>query len=190
MKISQIFAAALLLVLGSALAFADSMNDPRIIIQGANGGNAPQNCGRHGCQQVGINFTFQTPVNGKGTLFFTNASGKNWTSLALVENGVPAADISCQQTLFLSCTTQTLKNGSVEILLSGVRHGLNPRIGILAGQSFSIGFGCVDQSCWPGGLTFTGHAGTAPEPGTIALMMTGVGAIISRRKEWLARLKS
>ena len=189
MKISQIFAAALLLVLGSALAFADSMNDPRIIIQGANGSNGPQTCGRKGCQQVGIDFTFKTPVNGKGTLFFTNVSGKNWTSLSLIENGVAAADISCQQTLFLSCTTQTLKNGSVEILLSGVRHGLNPRIGILAGQSFSIGFGCVDQSCWPGGLTFTGHAGTAPEPGTIALMMTGLGAIISRRKAWMDRLK-
>ena len=55
------------------------------------------------------------------TLFFTNTSGKNWTSLSLIETGVPAADISCTQSLFLSCTTETLKNGSVEILLSGVR---------------------------------------------------------------------
>jgi hypothetical protein len=189
MKISQIWAVAMLLVLGSALAFADSMTDPKIIIHGANGGNGPMGCGPKGCQNVGLNFTFTTPVNGKGTLFFTNASGKNWTSLALIESVVPAADISCTQTLFLSCTTQTLKNGSVEILLSGVRHGLNPRTGILAGQSFSIGFACVQQSCWPGGATFSAHAGTAPEPGTVALMMTGLGAIISRRKMWKGRLK-
>jgi hypothetical protein len=189
MKISRLCAVALLCILGSALAFADSMTDPKIIIHGASG-NGPLNCGPKGCQQVGINFTFTTPVNGKGTLFFTNASGKNWTSLALIETGVPAADISCTQSLFLSCTTETLKNGSVEILLSGVRHGLNPRSGILAGQSFSIGFACVDKSCWPGGATFTGHAGTAPEPGTVALMVTGLGAIISRRKKWMSRLKA
>jgi len=190
MKISKICALALLLVLGSAIAFADSMTDPKIIIHGANGGSSPLNCGRNGCQNVGINFTFQTPVNGKGTLFFTNASGKNWTSLTLIENGVPAADISCTQTLFMNCSTKTMQNGSVEILLSGVRHGLNPRTGILAGQSFSIGFACVGQSCWPGGLTFTAHAGTAPEPGTVALMVTGLGTLVSRRKMWKARLKS
>jgi hypothetical protein len=189
MKISRLCALVLLCVLGSALAFADSMTDPKIIIHGANG-NSPLNCGPKGCQQVGINFTFKTPVNGKGTLFFTNVSGKNWTSLSLIETGVPAADISCKQTLFLSCTATTLKNGSVEILLSGVRHGLNPRNGILAGQSFAIGFACVDKSCWPGGATFVGHAGTAPEPGTVALMVTGLGAIISRRKKWMTRLKA
>jgi hypothetical protein len=117
-------------------------------------------------------------------LFFTNTSVKNWTSLALVETGVPAADISCVQSEFLNCTTKTEKNGSVEILLSGVRQGLNPRNGILNGQSFDIGFACVDKSCWPGGLSVTAHAGTSPEPGTIALMMTGLVGIVSRRKMW------
>jgi hypothetical protein len=190
MKMSRLFALAMLLVLGSALAFADSMTDPKIIIHGANGGGAPLQCGRKGCQNVGIDFTFQAPKTGKGTLYFTNVSGKNWTSLTLIETGVPAADISCSQTLFLSCTTKTLQDGRVEILLSGVKHGLNPHYGILAGQSFSIGFACVGQSCWPGGITFTGHAGTAPEPGTVALMMTGLGAIISRRKMWKGSLKA
>jgi hypothetical protein len=103
---------------------------------------------------------------------------------------VPAVDVSCVQTLFLNCSTKTLQNGSVEILLSGVRGGLNPRIGILAGQSFSIGFRCVQQSCWPGGIPVTAHAGTVPEPGTVALMVTGLGAMFSRRKVWLRRLKA
>ncbi|MBZ5665830.1 MAG: PEP-CTERM sorting domain-containing protein [Acidobacteriia bacterium] len=189
MKISQISALTLLLVLGSALAFADSMNDPKIIIHNV-AGNAPQSCGPKGCQNVGINFSFQVPKFGKGFLFFTNASGKNWTSLTLIESAVPAADISCKQDVFLSCSIKTLKNGSVEILLSGVSRGANPHSGILAGASFDIGFACVKKSCWPGGTQFTAHAGTAPEPGTVALMVTGLGAIISRRKKWMSRLKA
>jgi len=190
MKISQICAFALLLVVGSVMAFADGINDPKIIIQGANGGSIPEGCGRHGCQGVGVNFSFTIPNSGKGFLFFTNTSGKNWTSLALIETGVPANDISCAQTLFLSCSTKTLKNGSVEILLSGIKGGQNARKGILNGQSFEIGFACVQGSCWPGGLGFTAHAGTAPEPGTVALMVTGLAAIVSRRRWWKSRSKA
>jgi len=189
MKISQICACALLLVVGSVMAFADGIKDPKVIIQGVNGGGSPLNCPPQGCQNVGVNFTFNVPKGGSGKLFFTNASGKNWKSLTLIENGVAANAISCAQTLFLSCSTKTLKDGSVEILLSGIKGGQNPRKGILAGQSFSIDFACVQGNCWPGGLGFTGHAGTVPEPGTVALMVTGLGAIISRRKMWKSRLK-
>jgi len=191
MKISRICAFALLFVVGSVMAFADGINDPKIIIQGVNGGGSPLHCPPQGCQNVGVNFSFQVPNSGKGFLFFTNASGKNWTSLALIEKGVPASAISCTQNLFLSCATKTLKDGSVEILLSGVKGGQNPQKGILNGQSFDIGFACVAQSCWTnGGSTMTAHAGTAPEPGTVALMVTGLGAIVSRRKMWKSRLKA
>ena len=105
MKLSQVCALALLIVVGSAVAFADGINDPTIIIHGAAGGSSP--CGVHQCQDVGINFSFSIPKTGKGTLYFTNVSGKNWTSLALVENGVPAADISCIRALPGSaCSTE------------------------------------------------------------------------------------
>jgi len=187
MKISRICALVLLLVVGSALAFADGIGDPKIIVHGASGGNTA--CGHHNCQEVGMNFSFKIPKSGKGFLYFTNASGKNWTSLALIEKGVSAANISCTQSLFLSCTTKTLKDGSVEILLSGVRHGNNPRTGIQNGQSFAIGFAC-NPDCWPGGTVVTAHAGSAPEPGTVALMVTGLGAMFSRRKRWKNRYNS
>jgi hypothetical protein len=189
MKISQICAVAVLLAVGSVLAFADGINDPQIVIHGVNGGTIAQTCGPHGCQGVGLTFSFSVPKSGKGTLYFTNDSGKAWTSLTLIETGEPAADISCLQTLFLSCTTKTLHNGSVEILLSGVNtNTLNPRTGIGIGQSFDIRFACVSGSCWPGGLQFTGHANSVPEPGTVAFMVTGLGAIFSRRKLWMNRL--
>ena len=190
MKISRICACALLLVLGSLMAFADGIKDPKIIIQGVNSGGTPLGCPPQGCQNVGVNFSFNIPNSGKGFLFFTNASGKNWTSLTLIEKGVPANAISCAQNFFTSCSTKTLKNGSVEIILSGIKGGQNPRKGILNGQSFGIGFACVQDDCWTnGGTTMSAHAGTVPEPGTVALMVTGLGAIVSRRKLWKSRFK-
>jgi PEP-CTERM motif len=188
MKISQICAFALLLVVGSVMAFADGIKDPKIIIQGVNGGSSPLGCER--CQGVGVKFSFQIPNSGKGFLFFTNTSGKNWTSLTLTETGVPASAISCSQSLFLSCTTKTV-GASVEIILKGIKGGQNARKGILNGQSFDIGFACVGTSCWTnGGTTMYAHAGTVPEPGTVALMVTGLGAIVSRRKLWKSRRKA
>jgi hypothetical protein len=191
MKISQICAVALLLVIGSAMAFADGINDPKIIVRGANG-NANVSCPPSGCQGVGVNFNFVVPKFGTGTLYFTNTSGKNWTSLTLIEKGEPAADISCAQSLFTSCTTKTLKNGSVEILLSGVNKSgaQNARTGIMNGQSFYIQFAKVDGVGWPAGLAFSAHAGTAPEPETVALMVTGLIGIVSRRKLWKSRFNA
>jgi hypothetical protein len=187
MKISRLCLLLVLSLFCTGLAFADGIQDPKIIIHGTSGNGAAERLGRchDGCTGVGMNFEFSVPDRGKGTLFFTNESGKNWTSLKLIERGVPAEAVSCGQSLFLSCTVTTLRDGSVQILLSGV-HGdaHTPRNGILNGQSFAITFGCVEGTCWPGGLSFEGHAGAAPEPGTIALMVTGVGAILSRRKRW------
>jgi hypothetical protein len=193
MKISQICALAMLLVVGTAVAFADGINDPKIVIHGVNSGNyANVTCPPNGCKDVGLNFTFSVPKGGSGTLYFTNNSGKNWTSLLLIEKGEPAADISCVQTLFKSCSTKTLANGSVEILLSGVNSphmAQNARTGIANGQSFDISFVCVTKNCWPSGLQFSGHANvtSVPEPGTVALMVTGFGALFSRRKQWMKR---
>ena len=184
MKISRISGLVLLVVIASA-AFGDSVTDPKIIIHGVSGSAPAPLCPAQGCTSVGLNFSFEVPNNktGSGQLFFTNASGRNWTSLTLIENGtVPASAINCVQSLFLSCMTKTLENGSVAIVLSGLQ-GNNPRNGILAGQSFSIQFACLNKTdCWPGGLEFTAHATAAPEPGTIALMVTGLGAMVSRRK--------
>ncbi len=189
-KATHVLALVLIALLCSAVALADGIKDPTIIIHGVSGTSPLSHCPPAGCQNVGMNFSFGVPEQGKEVLFFTNASGKNWTSLKLIESGVPAADVSCVQSLFLSCRVTTLKNGSVEILLSGVNKGENPRIGIQAGASFSIGFGCVQGNCWPRGLDFTAQAGAAPEPGTIALLATGLAGLATRRKFWKNRFRS
>ena len=185
MKNTWISVLALLVVVVSAAAFADSVNDPKVIIHGTNARTPSTFSSCEGCMPVGLNFTFGVPDDGTGQLLFTNASGKNWTSLTLVEDGtVPATDITCVTTLFLSCTEKTGKDGSVAIMLSGIKGIKNPRIGILNGQSFAIQFACVENDCWPGGLDFTAHAGAVPEPGTAVLVLTGVGALVSRRQLW------
>jgi len=194
MEIRRICALGVVVLLSSLAVFASSVNDPKVIIHGASSTNAPERCPAQGCTNVGTHFTFNVPDNHKatGTLFFTNASGKNWTSLTLIEHGIPAASISCAQNLFLSCTTKTLPDGSVAIILAGVKGTKNPNVGIPAGSSFSIRFQCVrtadSEGCWIPGQSVTGQAGTSvPEPATTALLVTGLAATFFRRKTWKSR---
>ena len=127
---------------------------PKVIIKGTDGA-APE----HRCPRVGVKFSFAVPPSGSGTLCFTNASNKDWISLALIEiRGIrPAGDIACGSTLFRSCKAKNLRNGSVKILYSGVgvKHP-----GIKKRQRFEIVFGCDGKACWPGGLNFGAIAGT------------------------------
>jgi PEP-CTERM motif-containing protein len=160
----------------ATLAHADSNLDPTIVIRDPA-------CPSGGCMQVGQHFTFGVPSNGFGTLFFTNTSGVNWTNLQLTETGVSANVIGCSSTAFANCTVSTI-NGLTTIFLSGVNANF---LGITSGENFSIVFGCVKDACWPGGLDFTATA-NVPEPATIALMLTGLGGIVTRRRQ-LKRLK-
>ena len=188
MKISRICALVLLVVVGSAVAFADSINDPKVIINGSVTGTP---CGNHhNCRDIAnLNFNFKIPPSGNGILYFTNETGQNWTSLSLVLNpkGLNMSDFSCGSELFQSCKVQTLKDGDIRIQFTGVIGGKWPADGIPNGTSFFVRLEC-SPSCWPSGSIGV-HAnnpnGTgAPEPTTMALMMTGAGMIFSRRKFW------
>jgi hypothetical protein len=172
-KASQIYIRLLVgisvLVLLAAAAHADSINDPGIIIRDPA-------CPSGGCMVVGQNFTFGTPASGMGTLFFTNGSGVDWFNLQLTESGVPASAITCMTTAFVNCTVATVA-GVTTIFVSGVNGAFG---GIGAGENFSIVFTCDGNSCWPGDLDFTAHA-NIPEPATLALTLTGIAGIISRK---------
>jgi len=153
-------------------ALANSVPDPRIIVKDPV-------CGT-GCRSVGTHFTFSSPAGGSGTLFFTNGSGSSWHNLKLVESGVPASAITCiSPHTFMQCSVTTT-NGVTTILLTGVGAGFP---GILAGHAFDITFGR-----WPkGGVGFKAIA-NVPEPATLSLFVTGLGALFTRRKKLLRQL--
>jgi hypothetical protein len=138
--------------------------------------NAALFCGSaYSCTPLrGLAFTFGLSA---GTLHFTNMSGVSWRSLTVTETGLAAADITCESNLF-SCSV--LANGT-----NGARIVLNAfgaLIGVPAGQSFEIGFGCKGGGCaaWPS-LNFTADPDVVPEPNTAMLVLTGFGLIGSAR---------
>jgi hypothetical protein len=182
MKIRLVLLTLAAMLISAATAFANSVPDPTIIIKD------PPCVGV--CTPVtGTTFGFGVPAGGTGSLFFQNASDVNWFTLRLTETGVPASAITCVQNVFVSCAVGTLGNGKTFIFLSGLASGTP---GITTGEFFSITFGCSKGTCppWPAGLDFNAIANlksaTVPEPGTIALVLTGLGGIITRRR-WLAR---
>jgi hypothetical protein len=164
---------AMVLAVCAAAAHADSISDPRIIIRD------PVGCPSHACVTVtGFTFGFSVPSKGFGVLNFLNASGATWTSLILTETGVAAANISCSAPGVFSCTVVALGSNAAKIVLTATA-GFT---GIPNGNSFEIALGCVNSTCWPANLSVSAAANAVPEPSTIALMLTGLGAVLTRRK--------
>lgn len=153
-------------------ALANSIPDPRIIIKDPV-------CGGE-CASVGTHFTFTSPAGGSGTLSFTNGTELSWHSLEFIESGVPASAITCSSPhTFMSCSVTTT-GGVTRILLSGIGAGFP---GITAGHNFDITFGN-----WPtGGVHFRAIA-NVPEPTALALFITGLGALATRRKKLLRQI--
>lgn len=170
----KMFLLAVVIVLGMTAANASSI-DPGIIIRD------PIGCPTGNCVPVtGLSFSFGVPSSGFGVLHFLNASGVTWTSLILTETGVSAVNVTCSSDVY-SCSVVSFGQNGAKIVLTAT--GGLP--GILNGHSFKIILGCKNGDCpaWPGGLDFTAVANsTVPEPGTMALVLTGVGALCTCRK--------
>jgi hypothetical protein len=164
------FALGMVIAVCAVALHADSF-DPRIIVRD------PIGCPTNNCVPVGLTFTFSAPSSGSGVLHFINVSGVTMNSLILTETGVAAANISCSANVF-SCGVVAFGQTGAKIVLTALGAGG----GIPAGNSFEIILSCVNETCWPGGQQFQAAANAVPEPGTIALMLTGVGALFTRRK--------
>ena len=164
---------AMVIALGAVAAHANGI-DPGIIIRD------PLGCPSGHCIPIpGTSFSFGVPSGGFGLLHFLNASGITWSSLTLTEVGVPAINVTCSSDVF-SCGVVAFGQNGAKIVLTAL-HGLP---GIPNGNSFEIILGCTNGACplWPAGLEFSAVANAVPEPGTMALLLTGAGAIFARGK--------
>lgn len=172
MKLS--FFLSLFLFLGTTASFASSVTDPGVIIRRAS------TCVH--CMPVGMTFSFTTSGDNGGVFNLQNVSGSNWFNLKLTEKGVPASAIRCHTNLFATCTVTT-KNGITAIMISGTSQRL-PGIR-------NLGYFQIDLNCppgfnpckpWPTGVHFQGVA-NVPEPGTLAMVGTGLGILFNRRRK-------
>ena len=172
MKLS--FLLSLVLFLGTTTSFAGTVTDPGVIIRKAS------TCVN--CTHVGMTFSFTTSGNNGGVFNLQNVSGSNWFNLKLTETGVPASAIKCHTNLFAACTVTT-KNGVTTIMVAGTSRHL-PGIQNLA--YFQINLNCPPglNPCkpWPTGVHFQAVA-NVPEPGTIAMVGTGLGILFNRRRK-------
>jgi hypothetical protein len=113
-----------------------------------------------------------------GTLQFATYNGSLAHSIRWIAFTVPMSglNVSCAGTVFASCMVTNPYPNVTRIRFS---------VGSIApGQYFSINFGCASGSCsWPSGLRVVAHTGIeTPEPGALTLVLTGIAAILTRRK--------
>jgi len=168
--LAKLLVASLVLVLFPVGARANSY-DPGIIIKD------PVVCNPPNCTVItGNSFSFTVTKLATYNVSFLNSSGANWTGFTFTETGVAAQNITCTSTIF-SCTVNPFGQNGAQLVLTAVA-GL-PGV-IPVGSVLEIGLQCL-PTCWPVGLQFNVVANT-PEPGTMVLLLTGVGAIFVRRK--------
>jgi hypothetical protein len=158
--------ALIALLLCSTWVLAD---DPRVHVDDPMGSFTP----------VGLSFSFTSNGTGGGDFSFTNTSGVAFTSLEInAAAPMPPAPITCGGNAFAVCFQQEslTEGGFATIDFFG-----GP--GIANGHAFSIDLGA---SGWTPNATFTAFAngthGTTPEPGMLALVATGIGALWLRIK--------
>lgn len=152
----------------AALANAAATNTPLNL-------NKAIGCGSsYSCTAVTtLAFTIALSTTPQTAQHFTNMSGVNWTSLTLTETGIAASDITCSSNIF-SCRVMSNGANGARIVLTA----FGTLIGVPAGQSFELGFGCKSGGCaaWPS-LNFTADPNLVPEPDTAMLALTGFGLV-------------
>lgn len=159
-------------------------------------------CSGEGCPSpvfVGQGFQFAT-VNGGGVFTGTNETGVTWTSLDFVLSGtaVLASSISCSAAGLYSCFVNFDESGdATDILYDSLCDGCSGS-GIPNNDQFFVSLNDAGSTTgsWPVDEMFQAHynnttptvftpltpVAPVPEPSTIVLVCTGLGAFIAKRK--------
>jgi hypothetical protein len=153
----------------SAVVANVATSDTPLVVNKATGCGSSYSC----TALTALTFTVALSTAPQPTQHFTNMTGVAWTGLTLTETGVAASDITCSSNLF-SCSVMADGTNGARIVLNA----FGTLIGVPAGQSFELGFGCKSGGCaaWPS-VTFTANANLVPEPNTAMLALTGFGLI-------------
>lgn len=173
MKVFRVSALLALAALAASPAWATTLTDPQIIV------NDPD------CTVAAdiftLQFTFTTNSLGKGLFCFKNETGVNITTFQFIALEPPGTtfpnDFVCGGNAFINCTFQQ-SGGNIIINFFGLGGTF---LGIPAGHEFTINLNS-DLGGWVPDSTFTARANLVPEPGTIALLLTGAGALGTRRR--------
>ena len=157
---------------------ADSINNLELSV------NNLSSCPSSGCfvwDPTASAISFSLPATG-GTFHFAATLDRRFVDgigleITRLNLFVPliGADITCASSIFANCSVTNQPNGTAISFSGGA---------IYPGENFSLDFGCTSGDCsWPAGTNVTARWATnVPEPGTMALLLTGVAAILVRRR--------
>jgi hypothetical protein len=159
-------------------------------------------CGVECTIVTGTSFTFSSNVSGGGFLTFENESDSSWSSLLIETTGIAANTVNASSNLFSNPVLVYNIGDLLVIYFSGVsapgcEEGCFPGIPNISDQNvFTINlnddigeFPNQDPNGsggWGPNLAFTGDANVpappVPEPATLTLMVTGLGAFLAKKK--------
>ena len=176
----SVFSAFVGLILCAGMARANPVNNLELSVNSLSGCLGGSFCFGWDPTASAIGFTISSS-SGTYQLYAVNTGGLPYrnleiTSLLLVISAT-GIDITCASNIFANCSVTDHPHGTWVSFSDGR---------ILPGQYFSLNFGCSSGTCsWPAGTSVTAFSGTnVPEPGSMALILTGIGAILTRRELW------
>ncbi len=178
MQLKRLLVVAACVLALAGMSFADSLNDPKIIVGG--GGNTPI------LDQITItgntfsvfSSTGTTPpctVNGQSdpTCEVTNGNNYTWTTLSFLISPTQG-NLSCDGGFFFAgCSV----NNDLGIVSFFACNGQFCDSGITPGGTFIF----EAQGFLPN-TGFGGTANSVPEPASLVLLLTGAGALFVRRR--------